>query len=580
MKVFFRFFKEYPRESVLAPLFKLLEACFDLFVPLVVAQIIDVGIAQENRAYIWRMTGVLVVLAFVGLACAVTAQYFSAKAAVGTATRLRHDLFAHMQGFTYAQTDRVGVSTMITRLTSDINQVQSGVNMTLRLTLRSPIIVFGAMIMAFTIDQSLAWFFVATIPVLAVVVFSIMLGGIPLYRKVQTKLDQVTGRTRENLNGVRVIRAFHKEEEEIAAFDEVNRRQTKLQNKAGWLSSLMNPLTYVLVNMAVILLVWKGSFAVETGRLTQGEVVALVNYMGQILVELVKLASTIFLVTKAVACSQRIGTVLDMPVGMTSDTEVQAQAGDQPDTSAVRFEDVSMTYTNGSEPALSHISFVAARGETIGIIGGTGSGKSTLVQLIPRFYEATEGRVVVLGQDVRTCDPARLRAHIGIVPQKAELFKGSVRSNLLWGAPEGSASDETLWQALEVAQAADFIRTKEGELDAPVEQRGRNFSGGQRQRLTIARALVGQPEILILDDSASALDFATDAKLRRALRTLPYAPTTFIISQRTSSIRACDQILVLEEGHVVGIGTHETLLATCATYREIHESQYKGGDEA
>ena len=585
MKVFFRFFRDYPRESILAPLFKLLEACFDLLVPLVVARIIDIGIlggdGTGDSGYVWKMTAVLVLLAFVGLACAVTAQYFSAKAAVGTATRLRHDLFAHMQSFTYAQTDKVGTSSMITRMTSDINQVQSGINMTLRLTLRSPIIVFGAMVMAFTIDTRLACIFAAAIPVLAAVVFGIMLGGIPLYRRVQAKLDQVTAATRENLNGVRVIRAFNKEAEQVQHFDTVNGEQTGLQNKAGRLSALMNPLTYVLVNMAVVLLIRQGGFAVDTGRITQGEVVALVNYMAQILVELVKLANTVFLVTKAVACSNRVGAVLDMPAGMSviPDGEGRPVSADA-DTAVPRvaFDHVSLTYGEGGGPALSDVTFAAYPGETVGIIGGTGSGKTTLVNLIPRLYEATEGTVSVMGRDVRCQDPAALRAHIGIVPQKAELFKGTVRSNLLWG--DGTADDETLWQALEDAQAADFIRGKEGQLDAPVEQRGRNFSGGQRQRLTIARALVGRPDILILDDSASALDFATDARLRKTLRALPYHPTTFIISQRTSSIRACDRILVLDDGHVVGMGTHESLLAGCETYREIHESQYKGGDEA
>jgi ABC-type multidrug transport system fused ATPase/permease subunit len=578
MKVFFRFFRDYPRESMLAPFFKLLEACFDLMVPLAVARIIDVGILGGDSGYVWKMTAVLVLLAFVGLACAVTAQYFSAKAAVGTATKLRHDLFAHMQSFTYAQTDQVGTSSMITRMTSDINQVQSGINMTLRLTLRSPIIVFGAMIMAFTIDVRLACLFAMAIPVLAVVVFGIMLGGIPLYRRVQAKLDQVTAATRENLNGVRIIRAFNKEAEQVQHFDTVNGEQTNLQNQAGRLSALMNPLTYVLVNMAVILLIKQGGLAVDTGRITQGEVVALVNYMGQILVELVKLANTVFLVTKAVACSNRVGAVLDMPAGMAvvPDEEGRPVAADT-SVPRVAFDQVSVTYGAGGDPALSDVTFAAYPGETVGIIGGTGSGKTTLVNLIPRLYEATKGRVSVMGRDVKCQDPATLRAHIGVVPQKAELFKGTVRSNLLWG--DETADEKTLWQALEDAQAADFIRGKEGQLDAPVEQRGRNFSGGQRQRLTIARALVGRPDILILDDSASALDFATDARLRKTLRALPYHPTTFIISQRTSSIRACDKILVLDDGRVVGMGTHESLLATCDTYREIHESQYKGGDE-
>lgn len=579
MKVFFRFFRDYPRESVLAPLFKLLEACFDLFVPIVVAQIIDGGIrGGQGDAYILRRAGMLVLLAVVGLTCTVVAQYFSAKAAVGTATKLRHDLFAHMQTFTYAQTDRVGTATMITRMTSDINQIQSGINMTLRLTLRSPIIVFGAMIMAFTIDAHLALIFAAAIPLLALVVFGVMLGGIPLYRRVQGKLDGVTAATRENLEGVRVIRAFRKEEQEIEKFGKVNREQTSLQNRAGRLSALMNPLTYVIVNLAVVLIIRQSSAPVDAGTLTQGQVVALVNYMAQILVELVKLANTIFLITKGVACGNRVAAILDMPAGMDilpgADVP-QRETGDAP---AVSFEHVELTYPGGGAPSLTDITFTAMPGQTIGIIGGTGSGKTSLVNLIPRFYEATGGSVRVFGRDVRELDPEALRARIGIVPQKAELFRGTIRSNLLWGTADGQADDAALWAALEAAQAADFVREKQGGLDAPVEQKGRNFSGGQKQRLTIARALVGSPDILILDDSASALDFATDAALRRALRELPGRPTVFIISQRTSSIHACDLILVMEDGHVAGMGTHAELLETCPLYREIHESQFKGGE--
>lgn len=576
MKIFLRFLRTYPKESVLAPLFKLLEAIFDLCVPLVVAAIIDRGIDAGDKPFIRQMCLVLVLLAFVGLACALTAQYFSAKAAVGSAARLRHDLFAHIQSFTYADTDRVGTSTLVTRMTSDVNQFQTGVNMTLRLLLRSPIIVFGAMIMAFTIDAKLALIFVAAIPLLSVVVFGIMLGGIPLYRRVQNRLDHVTAVTRENLSGVRVIRAFCKEDEEINRFRDVNREQTSLQNKAGMLSAIMNPATYVLVNFAVILLIRQGAFAVDTGRITQGQVVALVNYMGQILVELVKLASTIFTVTKAVACSNRIGAVLDMPAGMP--VQITENGTVTPDTSspAVVFDRVSLTYNGAGAPSLTDVSFTAPRGSTVGIIGGTGSGKSTLVNLIPRFYDATEGQITLFGRDVASYELTDLRGRIGVVPQKAELFKGTVRSNLQWGKP--NATDEEIWQALEAAQAADFIREKEGGLSAPVEQKGRNFSGGQRQRLTIARALVGSPDILILDDSASALDFATDARLRVALRSIHPRPTTFIISQRTSSIHAADLILVLDEGHVVGMGRHDELLHTCDVYREIHESQFKGGE--
>ncbi len=574
MKIFFRFFKLYPKESILAPLFKLLEACFDLLVPLVVAAIIDTGIGGDDHGFIIRMTLVLVLLAVVGLSCALCAQYFAAKAAIGTASKLRRELFAHMQSFTYAQTDKIGTSTMITRITSDVNQVQSGINMTLRLFLRSPIIVLGAMVMAFTINTRSALIFAAAIPLLSLVVFGVMLGGIPLFKKVQARLDRVTGVTRENLAGVRVIRAFCKEEEEIADFAKVNREQTSLQNKAGILSSLMNPLTYVIVNIAVILLIKQGGYQVYDGEITQGELVALVNYMGQILVELVKLASTIFLVTKAVACGNRIGAVLDMPAG----TEIYPSDKPTEGDTAVTFENVTLTYHKGSHPSLSDIHFSVARGQTVGIIGGTGSGKTSLVNLIPRFYDATEGRVTVNGRDVRSYDPEDLRARIGVVPQKTELFRGSIRTNLCWG--KGNATDEELWNALELAQAADFVREKEGGLDAPVEQKGRNFSGGQKQRLTIARALVGNPEILILDDSASALDFVTDARLRAALRALPYTPTTFIISQRTSSIRHADLIVVLEDGRIVGLGKHDGLLDTCNTYREIHMSQFKGGEGA
>ena len=580
MKVFLRCLGMYPKESVLAPLFKLLEACFDLCVPLVVAAIIDRGIAAGagagDPAFVWKMCGVLVLLAFVGLAWAITAQYFSARAAVGSAARIRHELFAHMQSFTYAQTDRLGTASMITRMTSDVNQLQSGVNITLRLLLRSPIIVFGAMIMAFTIDPKLALIFVAAIPLLAVVVFGVMLGGIPLYRRVQSRLDRVTGVTRENLSGVRPVRAFCKEEEEIDRFSAVNREQTGLQNKAGVLTAVMNPVTYVIVNLAVILLIRKGAIYVEAGDITQGQVVALVNYMGQILVELVKLATSIFTVTKAAACGNRIGAVLAMPAGMAvipASDGTPAPAGDTP---AVAFENVTVTYEGGGEPSLKNLTFTAQPGMTVGIIGGTGSGKSSLINLIPRFYDATEGRVTVFGRDVRSYDPADLRARIGVVPQKAELFKGTVRSNLCWG--KADATDSELWAALEAAQAADFVREKEGGLDAPVEQKGRNLSGGQKQRLTIARALVGSPEILILDDSASALDFATDARLRKALRELAGDPTVFIISQRTSSIKGADLILVLDEGDVVGMGTHDSLLAACEVYREIHESQFKGGE--
>ena len=576
MKIFLRCLGMYPKESILAPLFKLLEACFDLCVPLVVAAIIDKGIGGNDSSLVWQLCGVLVLLAFVGLAWAITAQYFSARAAVGSAARIRRELFAHMQSFTYAQTDRVGTSTMITRMTSDVNQLQSGINITLRLLLRSPIIVFGAMIMAFTIDVELALIFAVAIPLLAVVVFGVMLGGIPLYKRVQSRLDRVTAVTRENLSGVRPIRAFRKEGEQIDTFSAANRQQTDLQNKAGMLTAIMNPVTYVLVNLAIILLIRQGAVGVDGGRLTQGEVVALVNYMGQILVELVKLATSIFTVTKAVACGNRIGGVLAMPTGMAVTPAPDGTPAPTADTPTVVFDHVTMTDEGGGEPSLQDISFTARRGMTVGIIGGTGSGKSTLVNLIPRFYEATEGTVTVFGLPVACHDLPTLRARIGVVPQKAELFKGTIRSNLRFGTE--TATDEELWKALEVAQAADFVREKEGQLDAVVEQKGRNLSGGQKQRLTIARALVGNPEILILDDSASALDFATDARLRKALRELAGDPTVFIISQRTSSIKAADLIIVLEEGQAVGMGTHEELLGSCEVYREIHESQFKGGE--
>ena len=571
MKVFFRFLKEYPRESVLAPLFKLLEACFDLLVPLVVAKIIDDGIGGGDRGLIVRLVIVLCVLALVGLASALSAQYFAARAATGSAARLRRELFAHLQGFTYAQTDKVGVSAMITRLTSDVNQLQSGVNMTLRLFLRSPIIVIGSVILAFTIDVPSAWIFAVTVPVLAAVVFGIILGGIPLYKRVQAKLDGVTAATRENLNGTRVIRAFCKEDEEIADFRRISREHSLLQNAAGRLSALMNPLTYLLLNLATIALIWLGGAQVDEGALTRGELVALVNYMTQILVELVKLADTIFLVTKAMACGNRVGAVLDAPVGMA----IIPDDGEH-DGCAVSFEGVSLTYGDGGEAALSDIDLKIDTGTTVGIIGGTGSGKTSLVNLIPRFYEASEGSVRVFGKSVSSYTPDALRERIGIVPQKAVLFCGTVRSNLLWG--NENATDDELWAALRAAQAEDFVRSKEGGLDAAVEEGGRNFSGGQRQRLTIARALVRRPELLILDDSSSALDYVTDAALRGAIKNLDYSPTVLIITQRTASVKGADKIVVLDDGRICGVGKHSQLLDSCDVYREIHESQFKGGD--
>ena len=576
MKRLLKYLRPYKKECVISPLFKLLEAVFDLLVPIVVKQIIDVGIANRNNTYIFSMCMILAAFAVVGLTCALIAQYFAARAAVGFSTDLRRDLFAHIQGLSYAQTDRIGTSTLITRMTADINQLQSGVNMTLRLLLRSPIIVFGAMIMAFTVNTRSALVFVVIIPLLAAVVFSIMLKTIPLFKRVQGNLDRVTAVTRENLTGVRVIRAFCKEDAEIERFAQANEEHNRVQNFVGRISALMNPLTLILVNLGVVLLLISGGKMVEVGDLTQGEVIALTNYMAQILVELVKFANTIFLVNKALACGNRVSAVMETPVGM----EVSPSATDSAESrDAVTFENVSLTYHQNAAPSLTDISFSIPRGATVGIIGSTGSGKSSVVHLISRFYDATAGRVLVNGRDVRTQDPTALRDRIAVVPQKPVLFRGTVRSNLLWG--NENATDEQLWAALEAAQAKAFVLEKEGGLDAPVTQNGKNFSGGQRQRLTIARALVRQAEILILDDSSSALDYATDAALREALLALPYRPTTFLISQRTASIRHADTILVLEDGGLVGMGTHESLLDSCAVYREIYDSQFqKGGEEA
>ena len=574
MKKLLVYLKPYRKECVISPLFKLLEAIFDLLVPLVVKQIIDVGIANRDKPYILAMCGVLVAFALVGLTCALIAQYFAARAAVGFSTGVRRDLFAHIQKLSYAETDRVGTSTLITRLTADVNQLQSGVNMTLRLLLRSPIIVFGAMIMAFTVNFYSALIFVIVIPLLSAVVFSIMLKSIPLFKRVQGNLDRVTNVTRENLTGARVIRAFRLEGEEVERFHAANLEHNRTQNFVGRISALMNPLTLVLVNLGVILLLLTGGEQVNTGELSQGDVVALTNYMAQILVELVKFANTIFLVNKALASAHRVQDVFDAPVGM----ETKAQENDEDDGSAVCFRDVSLTYARNAEPSLSHLDFSVPAGATVGIIGSTGSGKSSLVHLIPRFYDATEGEVRVFGHDVRTLDPEALRARIAVVPQKPLLFRGTVRSNLLWGN-EGATDDE-LWAALEAAQAKDFVAEKEGGLDAPVAQNGKNFSGGQRQRLTIARALVRKAEILILDDSSSALDYATDAALREALLKLPGNPTVFLISQRTSSIAHADLIVVLEDGAIVGLGRHGELLETCEVYREIYESQFRGGEDA
>lgn len=568
MKKLLKYMKEYTLQSVLGPLFKLLEASFELFVPLVVASIIDTGIAGGDRGFIVKMCLVLGALALIGLVCAITAQYFAAKASVGFAGKVRSACFAHIQRLSFAQQDELGTSTLITRMTSDINQVQSGVNLALRLLLRSPFVVFGAMIMAFTIDVKAALVFVVTIPALSVVVFGLMLWSIPMVKKVQKKLDAVLRLTRESLNGVRVVRAFCREEQTAQEFEEKNSDLTRLQKLVGRVTGLMNPITYVLINLAIIALIFTGALRVDAGVLTQGQVVALYNYMSQILVELVKLASLIISITKAMACASRVSAVMDITPSMKGGDHMPKHR-DTP--YAVEFEKVSVNYTGKGDPELRNISFAAEKGWTVGVIGGTGAGKSTLVNLIPRFYDTAGGAVRVNGSDVRSYPMENLRGMVGVVPQKAVLFQGSIRENLRWG--NENATDEELWAALESAQAKDVVLSKEGGLDAPVEQGGRNLSGGQRQRLTIARALVRRPEILILDDSASALDYATDLKLRRALRALPDHPTVFIVSQRTSSIQHADLIIVLDEGEAVGMGTHEQLLKTCPVYQEIYYSQ-------
>lgn len=569
MRKLLRFLKDYKKESILSPLFKLLEASFELFVPLVMAAIIDTGIGNKDGGFILKMCGILILLALVGLTCSITAQYFAAKAAVGFATKVRHALFDHIQKLSYTEMDTAGTDTMITRMTSDINQAQSGVNMVLRLFLRSPFIVFGAMIMAFTIDVKAALIFVVTIPVLSVVVFGIMIITIPLFRRVQASLDKVLGVTRENLTGSRVIRAFNKEQEEIADFDESNEKLTDVQLFVGKISALMNPLTYIIINVALVILIWTGAIQVNIGKISQGEVVALVNYMSQILVELVKLANLIITVTKAIACGNRVQSIFEMETSM-----VDGNGSGKEDTGyTVEFRNVSMRYKGAGADTLTGIDFKAKPGDTIGIIGGTGSGKSSVVNLIPRFYDVTEGQVMVDGMDVREYKITDLRDKIGIVPQKAVLFAGTVRSNLVWGKED--ATEEEMQQALSVAQAAEVVDKKDGKLDAEVEQGGKNFSGGQKQRLTIARALVKQPEILIMDDSSSALDYATDAKLRQAIHNMPNRPTVFIVSQRAASIMYADKIIVLDDGTVAGTGTHEELLKACSVYQEIYYSQFK-----
>ena len=566
-----KYLKDYKKESILAPLFKLLEAFFELLVPLVMANIVDKGIADSDMGYIGKMGACLLALALVGLLSSVTAQFFAAKAAVGFSTKLRQALFDHIQGLNFTNIDKVGTSTMITRMTSDINQVQSGVNMVLRLFLRSPIIVFGAMIMAFTIDVKSALIFVVAIPLLAIVVFGIMVWTMPLYKKVQAELDRVLGVTRENLTGVRVIRAFHKEEEEAGKFQRYTKALADSQVFVGKISAVMNPVTYVIVNGAIIALIYVGAIQVNVGNLTQGEVIAIINYMSQILVELVKLANLIITITKALACADRVAGVFEIK-NEESLPEVYRVSEKRKDAPFLEFDHVSLTYAGAGAETLHDMSFVVNRGETVGIIGGTGSGKSSLVNLIPGFYPVTEGAIRLDGTDLKAMPEDELRNRIGMVPQKAVLFKGTIRSNLQWGKPD--ATEEEMWQAIDVAQAREVVEGKDGKLDARVAQNGKNLSGGQRQRLTIARALVRKPEILILDDSASALDYATDAKLRAALRELEGNTTTFIVSQRASTIRHADKIIVLDDGEMAGIGTHDELMKNCEVYKEIYYSQY------
>ena len=570
MKKLWKYMRDYRREGILAPLFKLLEASLELLVPLVMAQIIDTGIANGDRGFILSRCGILAALAAVGLVCSITAQYFAAKASVGFAAKLRSTLFKHIQSLSYSKLDTQGTGTLIARITGDINQVQSGMNLALRLLLRSPFVVFGAMIMAFTIDVKAALVFVVTIPLLSIVVFGIMLWSIPMYKKVQARLDKVLGITRENLSGVRVIRAFCKEDEERREFGERNAALTKLQLIVGRVSAAMNPATYIMINLGIAVLIYVGALRVDSGILTQGQVVALYNYMSQILVELVKLASLIITITKALACAGRVSAALDVESDMHgADTMPKEIDTDE----EVRFENVEFGYATGGEPALSGISFSVKKGETMGIIGGTGSGKSSLVSLIPRFYDATGGHVYIKGNDVKDYPLGALREMVGMVPQKAVLFKGTIRENLRWG--NADATEEEMERALSDAQALEIVKAKPEGLDSPVAQNGKNLSGGQRQRLTIARALIKKPEILILDDSASALDYATDLALRRSLAALSYKPTVFIVSQRASSILHADKIAVLDEGKIVGLGTHDELMQTCPVYREIYYSQYE-----
>ena len=565
------YLKDYKKESVLAPLFKMLEAIFELFVPLVMSAVIDVGIKNSDKPYIIRMCLVLVTLGLIGLACSITAQYFAAKAACGFATKLRHSLFDHIQSLSFSEMDTIGTSTLITRMTSDINQVQNGVNMTLRLFLRSPFVVFGSMIMAFTISVKAALIFVIAIPLLSAVVFGIMYMSIPLYKNVQSNLDDVLRITHENLTGSRVIRAFHKEDNEIEQFENSNNSLSKLQIYVGKISALMNPITYTIINIAIIALIWTGAIQVNIGNISQGNVVALVNYMSQILVELVKLANLIVLINKAIACGNRVESVFEINSSLI-EPEKPAVVGEKLPKTVVSFDHVSLKYKNSSQDSLTDITFDVKRGETIGIIGGTGSGKSSLVNMLPRFYDYTGGQLKIDGIDVKDYAVDDLRNKIGVVMQKAVLFKGTIRENLKWGNPD--ATDTDLMEALETAQAAEVVQGKENGLDAEVAQGGKNFSGGQKQRITIARALVRKPEILILDDSASALDYATDAALRKAIRDMKNSPTLFIVSQRAASILYADKIIVLDDGKVVGIGKHNELLENCPVYQEIYYSQF------
>ena len=577
MKSLMKYLKDYKKECVLSPLFKLLEATFELFVPLVMAAVIDKGIGHADKLYIVKMCLVLIALGIIGLVCSITAQFFAAKAAVGFATKLRHSLFGHIQSLSFSEIDTLGTSTLITRMTSDVNQVQNGVNLVLRLLLRSPFVVVGAMVMAFTIDVKAALIFVVAIPLLCIVVFAIMFVSIPLYKKVQAGLDRVLLGTRENLTGVRVIRAFNKEKDEVERFNESNAALTKIQMYVGRISALMNPITYIIINGGIVALIYVGAIRVDSGAISQGQVVALVNYMSQILVEVVKVANLIISCTKALASANRIESIFDVKASVCDKTEVML--GDNSSEYAVEFNNVYLKYKDAGEDALSNIDFKVKRGETVGIIGGTGCGKSSIVNLIPRFYDATGGEVIVNGVNVKDQPVEKLRNIVGMVMQKAVLFKGTIRDNMKWG--NDNATDAEIYEALDISQSREFVEQKPDKLDEMIEQGGKNLSGGQKQRLTIARALVKKPQILILDDSASALDFATDAKLRKAIASMEGKMTVFIVSQRTSSIQHADKIVVLDDGQIVMIGTHEELLEKCEEYREIHYSQIskdeKGG---